>query len=143
MKHKPTLLLFEEEYESKQSGIKAVYNVLVEEKGFEVDQVKQLVVNYPAIMSKSESELRDYFEVHGKYNINNRMAMDLLVQVPKLISQNLDQKFKDFIFLFNLYHKIEQKNFLKIYINFPYMMCQDTAKIQRFLGEFKKYKLTQ
>ena len=22
------------------------------------------------------------------------------------------------------------------------MMCQDTAKIQRFLGEFKKYKLT-
>ena len=69
--------------------------------------------------------------------------MDLMVQVPKLISQNLDQKFKDFIFLFNLYHKIEQKNFLKIYINFPYMMCQDTAKIQRFLGEFKKYKLTQ
>ena len=79
MKHKPTLLLFEEEYEGKQSGIKAVYNVLVEEKGFEADQVKQLVVNYPAIMSKSESELRDYFEVHGKYNINNRMAMDLLV----------------------------------------------------------------
>ena len=22
------------------------------------------------------------------------------------------------------------------------MMCQDTAKIQRFLGEFKKYRLT-
>ena len=40
MKHKPTLLLYVEEYDTKQSGIKAVYNVLVEEKGFEADEVK-------------------------------------------------------------------------------------------------------
>ena len=32
--------------------------------------------------------------------------------------------------------------FFRIYNGFPYMMCQDTAKIQRFLGEFKKYRLT-
>jgi len=38
---------------------------------------------------------------------------------------------------------MEQKQFFIIYESFPYMMCQDTAKIQRFLGEFKKYRLTK
>lgn len=35
---------------------------------------------------------------------------------------------------------MSKKEFMKIYRGFPYMMCKDTAQIQRFLGEFKKYR---
>ena len=49
--------------------------------------------------------------------------MKLLLQIPKLISQDLDKKFNDFIFLFNLYLKIDKIKVLKIYNAFPYMMC--------------------
>jgi len=116
--------------------------VLVEEKIFDAETTKQLILRYPAILSKSVRELRDFFAIHRKYKMSDKQAMELLLKVPKLISQNLGQKFKDFIFLFNLYLKMEQKHFFRIYNGFPYMMCQDTAKIQRFLGEFKKYRLT-
>ena len=32
---------------------------------------------------------------------------------------------------------------MKIVKGFPYMLCVDTEKIQKFLGEFKKYKMTK
>lgn len=57
MKYKPTLLLFQEEYETKKTGIKAVYQVLVKEKGFEASTVKKLILNYPPIVSKSVHDL--------------------------------------------------------------------------------------
>lgn len=62
--------------------------------------------------------------------------------MPKLISQNFEKKFSDFIFLFNLYFKMGEKDFIRIYKEFPYMLCLDRGKIQGFLGQFKKYRFT-
>lgn len=51
------------------------------------------------------------------------------MKVPKIISQNLPQKFKDQIFLFELYLKMEQKDYMKIFKGFPYIVCLDNEKI--------------
>jgi hypothetical protein len=107
IKAKPTVLLYEEEYERNRRGIKALYKVIVEEKGFSESQAKELVVRYPVILQKSESELENFFNVLKRYNVPKQEAMDQLMQVPKLISQNLEVKFKEFIFLFELYLKME------------------------------------
>jgi len=44
--------------------------------------------------------------------------------------------------LFDLYHRIEKSQVMEIFESFPYLFCCDTAKMQRFLGEFRKYKMT-
>jgi hypothetical protein len=64
------------------------------------------------------------------------------VEVPRLISMNLDKQIKDIVFLFELYHNISQEDTIKIFKKFPYMLCLTPRKIQRFLAEFRKYKMT-
>jgi hypothetical protein len=44
--YKPTLFLIEDEYKTKR-GIKALKEVLIEEYGFDLGQVRNLVVRYP------------------------------------------------------------------------------------------------
>ena len=38
---------------------------------------------------------------------------------------------------------MQHKDMIKIFKGFPYMSCVDTEKIEKFHGEFKKYKMTQ
>ena len=77
-----------------------------------------------------------------KYGIESEEAMKMLLECPKLISVDLHTFIKEVVFLFELYHKMSQKDVIKIFRKFPYMMCLTPRKIQRFLGEFKKYRLT-
>lgn len=47
VRHKPTFLLFEEEYTERKSGIKALQNVLCEELGFSIEVMKTIACKYP------------------------------------------------------------------------------------------------
>jgi hypothetical protein len=69
--------------------------------------------------------------------------MKQLIECPKLISIDLDKKIKEITFLFNLYHKINQKEVMEIFNSFPYLFCCDIDKIQKFMAEFRKYRFTK
>lgn len=45
--------------------------------------------------------------------------------------------------LFKLYNGIEHEKVMAMFRGFPYLFCCDTLKMRRFLGEFKKYKMTE
>lgn len=45
--------------------------------------------------------------------------------------------------LFKLYNGIEEQKVMTMFKGFPYLFCCDTIKMRRFLGEFKKYKMTE
>jgi len=59
-------MLFEEEYENKKSGIKALIKVFVENRGFNQEQVVSLLFRYPPILAKNEEELNDFFKIMNK-----------------------------------------------------------------------------
>ena len=50
--YKPTIFLIEEEYKSHK-GIKALKEVLINEFGFDLRKVRNLVVRYPQVLSKT------------------------------------------------------------------------------------------
>jgi len=60
---KPSTILYEEEYEKNKNGIKAVHKVFVEEMGFKLFHVNSLMSKYPALLSKSEDELNEFFKI--------------------------------------------------------------------------------
>ena len=62
-------MLYEEDYERGNKGIKALYQVLVTEMGLEAEKAKDLVVRYPVILQKSENDIRKYFTVLARHQI--------------------------------------------------------------------------
>lgn len=60
-----------------------------------------------------------------------------------MISLDLDKKVKEILFIFNLYHKITEKDVIDIFRSFPYLFCCEPIKIQRFMGEFRKYRFSK
>ena len=53
IKQKPTLLIFQEEYDSHNRGILALKKVFQEDMGYSQEMVKSLIVKYPVILSKT------------------------------------------------------------------------------------------
>jgi hypothetical protein len=104
--------------------------------------MKSIVVKYPVILSKSEEEINKYFDIMASHGIKKDAAMNYLLQVPKLLSEPLETKIKETIFVFELYHKMTEKDVFEIFRAFPYLFCLQTRKIQLFLGQFKKYRFT-
>lgn len=86
IKYKTTVLFYEEEYAENKRGIKAVYSILHEKRGFETKKIRRLIVNYPTILSKSEEDLEAFFKVLAEHGVQSKDAFDQLQQVPKLIS---------------------------------------------------------
>ena len=80
--------------------------VFCDELDFPYEMVKNLMIKYPVILGKSEEQIKDYFSTLKKVNVGRKTAMRSLVEVPKLISQDLDKQIKDIVFLFELYHNI-------------------------------------
>lgn len=62
MRYNPKFILVDQQSEDGH-GIKAMRKLLVQEKGFEMDSVRTLVVRYPYILSKTREELTKYFEI--------------------------------------------------------------------------------
>jgi hypothetical protein len=70
--------------------------------------------------------------------------MKALLEAPKLISKkDLEHQVKEIQFLFRLYHGVNEQEVTDIFRSFPYLYCCDTQKIQKFMGEFRKYRLTK
>lgn len=61
IRHKPTILLYEQDYERNKSGVRAMFKVIVEENKLKRKQAQELVIRYPAIVSKSEEDFRNFF----------------------------------------------------------------------------------
>lgn len=64
--------------------------VLCQKYGFSKEMLRTLAVKYPTILSKNEKELVNYFHIMNRHGILKEEAMDYLIQVPKLISQDLE-----------------------------------------------------
>jgi hypothetical protein len=45
--------------------------------------------------------------------------------------------------LFNLYHQVSQAEVNEIFRSFPYLYLCEINKIQKFMGEFRKYRFTK
>jgi len=65
----------------------------------------------------------------NKYNIKHKEAMKLLMDCPKIISTDLDKFMKEVIFLFELYHKMSERDTIRIFKKFPYIMCLRPRKV--------------
>ena len=103
--------------------------------------VKNLIVKYPFILCKDEAQINEFFQILNKNGVTTKKAMYSLIECPKLISLPLDKQIKDIVFLFELYHNISQEETIQIFKAFPYTLCLSPRKIQRFLGEFRKYRM--
>jgi hypothetical protein len=70
--------------------------------------------------------------------------MRVLLECPKLISKkDLEKQIKEIQFLFRLYHGINEQEVTEIFRSFPYLYLCEINKIQKFMGEFRKYRLTK
>lgn len=103
MRHKPSFILFEKD---ESDGMNLLNRVLVEKKGFLLDTVRTLVVKYPYILGKPEEQLLNYFKTMNEFGLSDDEAMRFLLECPKLISIDLEEKSKEIFFIYNLYHKI-------------------------------------
>ena len=142
LKNKPSAFFFEEDFEKTQTGLKAMVSVFHEQLGIELSRVTDLMVRYPAHLSKSVDELKEYLSVMEQYGVDNQEAFELLEECPRLISQKHADKIKEQLFFFDLYHKMPQHKYMKIVKGFPYVLCLDQKKLVAFLGQFKKYRFT-
>ena len=74
-KTKPLVFLFDEEYETNKTGIKAVQKVFVDDLGFTKHDVKLVVARYPPILSKSEEEIHQFFDFLKQQDVDKEQAM--------------------------------------------------------------------
>lgn len=143
-KYKPTIFLFKEDYINEKKGIQALKELLHEDKrfGFSMPLVRNLVNRYPPILSKSQDEIIGFFKTLNGYGIDKVEATEMLIECPSVFAGDIEAKLKETVFLFELYLQMSQKDTIRIFRKFPYMSCISHRKMQKFLGEFKKYKMT-
>ena len=77
-----------------------------------------------------------------KQGIAKAESIKLIFECPKLVSVDLEASIKETLYLFDLYHKINQEQVMDIFKHFPYLFCCDTVKMRLFLGQFRKYRFT-
>ena len=87
MRYNPKFILLSENQRTRDIGIEAMHKYFVQEKGFELDTVRTLVVIYPYILSKTIEEFKNFFEIMKTQGINEEEAMRALIECPKLISR--------------------------------------------------------
>jgi len=141
MRYNPKFILFEQ---TAETGIKNLQSFFVDKLGFQLETVRTLVVRYPYVLSKTQAELEHFFTVMKGQGLNEEEAMKALLECPKLVSKkDLEKQIKEIQFLFNLYHQISQQEVNEIFRAFPYLYLCETQKIQKFMGEFRKYNFTK
>lgn len=88
MKHKPSFILFEV---SPKIGMNILYKYFVQQKGFDIDLLRTLVVKYPYILQKEEEHLDHFFKTFLKYGFKDEEIMKFIMDCPKLISIDIDK----------------------------------------------------
>jgi mTERF len=70
-----------------------------------MEALRTLIVRYPYVLSKSVTEVREFFNILKAQGLTDEETMKTLLDIPKLISKkDLDKKIKEIQFLFKLYH---------------------------------------
>ena len=69
--------------------------------------------------------------------------MKLVFEVPILLSTEIGVKAKEVEELFQIYHKISEHEVTEIFKSFPYLYCCPSTKLQAFLAQFRKYRLSK
>lgn len=87
MKKKPSFILFEKE--EANVGLKMLWRFFVEERKFDIDVLRTLIMKYPSILGKKEEQLSSYFTLLSEHNVGEDDAMKYLLECPRLISFDL------------------------------------------------------
>lgn len=140
---KPSIVLFEEDYHQKQSGLKMLWEFLVEEKGMKVTDYTQLILSNPGATNRTYREMEKMFNVFKYHSIDSEEGFKILLQCPKLANYDFAAKLKERHFLFELYCGFHEHETMKIFRGFPHMMVMDHRKLTLFCGQFKKYRFTK
>lgn len=61
--------------------------------------------------------------------LNQKDAINIVLECPKLLAEKLETKIKEIVFLFELYHKIPKKQVFYIFQHFPYIVCLRPRRI--------------
>lgn len=64
MRYNPKFILLQTK--GDQTGIKTLEEFFVNQKGFELDAVRTLVVRYPYVLSKTRAEFEEFFQVMNR-----------------------------------------------------------------------------
>jgi hypothetical protein len=70
-----------------------------------MEALRTLIIRYPYVLSKSVTEVREFFNIFKAQGLTDEETMKALLDIPKLISKkDLGKKIKEIQFLFKLYH---------------------------------------
>lgn len=136
---KPDLGLKDED----RYGILVLEEFFCKKHGHGRDFLRSLILRYPYLLNKSKAHIEGVFALLAKNEVPEHEAIKLTFNYPKLFSVKLEKQMEEIFHLFKLYNGIEQKQVMAMFRGFPYLFCCDTLKMRRFLGEFKKYKMTE
>lgn len=106
--------------------------------------MRTLVLKYPQVLGKTTGQLEHFFDsLKSKQNIDRVTAMRLVYEVPILLNVDINAKSKEVEELFQLYHQIAAEEVTEIFKVFPYLYCCQSHKLQLFLAQFRKYRMTK
>ena len=88
MRLKPSFILFDL---NNRIGINTLHKYFVQQKGFDIDLLRTLVVKYPYILQKDEEHLNHFFGTFQKYGFKDEEIMRFIMECPKLISVDIDK----------------------------------------------------
>lgn len=142
MKSRPSFILFEHE-NPKDGGLSTMVSFFVDQKNFDLDVVRTLILRRPSLLSKKEADFHNFFSLMEKHGMTEDEIIKALIEAPKVMQTNIEHQMKEIFFLFNLYHGIKEQDVMDIFRNFPYLFCCEVTKVKKFMGEFKKYRFTQ
>lgn len=136
---KPDLGLKDED----RYGILVLDEFFCKKHGHGKEFLRSLVLRYPYLLNKTKAHIEGVYELLAKNGVPPEEAIKLTFNYPKLFSIKLEKQMEETFHLFKLYNGIEREKVMTMFRGFPYLFCCDTVKMRRFLGEFKKYKMTE
>jgi hypothetical protein len=136
---KPDLGLKDED----RYGILVLDEFFCKKHGRGKEFLRSLILRYPYLLNKTKAHVEGVYELLAKNGVPPEEAIKLTFNFPKLFSVKLEKQMEETFHLFKLYNGIERQKVMTMFKGFPYLFCCDTVKMRRFLGEFKKYKMTE
>ena len=124
-------------------GILVLDEIFCKKHGHNKEFLRAAILRYPYLLNKPKSHIMGVFDLLAKHGIDEKEALQVTYDIPKLFSIQLEKQMNEVFHLFKLYNGIEQDKVMTMFRNFPYLFCCDTIKMRKFLAEFKKYRLTE
>lgn len=140
-RQKPNFIMYNQH---ANKGMESLSNLLVGKYGFSKELVRTLVLKYPKVLGQSDKHITTFFEyMKNQKGIDEMTTMKLVFEIPILLNTDIAVKSKEIEELFRVYHEITPAEVTNIFLDFPYLYCCQTVKIQRFMAEFRKYRFSK